>query len=318
MPFSGIPTFIKVPLVEDPNSLARGSIGVIGVPYDEGTTNRPGARFGPRAVREASMLYSYWEGGNALDRGRGLRGFFDIESGETILTDVSIADLGDVPVLPTSVTETHNRISDSVRSLLEAGVFPVVLGGDHSISYPVIKGLDRDGEKIWILQLDSHLDYLADFDGTKHTHASQMRLIRGLDCVEGIFHAGVRGILGDEDILEKVKSDGGAVVTTEEILKGDIEGMLSNMPDLEKCYVTIDIDVFDPSIAPGTGVPEPGGLGFRDIRSILRGVARRYEVVGFDIVEVNPLYDNSETTAILAARTVIDFLGVIYSRKVRK
>lgn len=315
MPFSGITTFLKAPLVDEPSTLPRNSIGVLGIPFDEATTNRPGSRFGPRAIREASMLYTYWEGGRALDRGHGLKGFFDVESGETFLTDVSIADLGDVPVAPTSINKTHTRITDSVSSMSASGIFPFILGGDHSITYPVVKGLGETAGDFWILQIDSHIDYLGELDGSAFTHASPMKLCRELDFVRGVVNAGARGILGDEDVLQKARAEGCAVETSEQILKHGIEHLLSYMAGQKRCYVTLDIDVFDPSIAPGTGVPEPGGLGFREVRAMLREVGHRCEVVGFDVVEVNPLYDPSGITAQLAARTAIDFLGAIYKGK---
>jgi len=313
MLFAGIPTFLKAPFVDDPATLPGGSIGVIGVPLDEATTNRPGTRFGPRAIREASSVYSYWEGGRVLDRGRGLKGFYDVELGRAILSDVTISDVGDVSVLPAAIPETLRRTTESVESLSRAGVFPVVFGGDHSITYPVVRGLGPTGERFWVLQLDSHLDYLDEIDGSLYTHASPMRLVNSLEFVDSIFHCGMRGILADEDMLEQAAAGGGTVVTTEEILRDGTDSLFSQMPGLERCYVTVDIDVFDPSSAPGTGVPEPGGLGFRDVRAILSGVAQRYRVIGFDIVEVNPLFDHAGITAQLAARIAIDFLGAIYS-----
>jgi len=315
MPFAGIPTFLKAPFVDEPENLPGGSIGVIGVPLDEATTNRPGARFGPRAIREASTVYSYWEGGRVLDRGRGRTGFYDIECGHTILSDVKMADAGDVPISPADIAESLKRITASIGSLCRAGVFPVVLGGDHSITYPVIRGFTGTEDRFWVLQLDSHLDYLDELDGSRYTHASPMRLTSGLEFVDSIFHCGMRGILADEDMLEDAVAGGGKIVTTETILRDGTDSLFSQMPGLEKCYVTVDIDVFDPSIAPGTGVPEPGGLGFRDVRAILSGVAEKYQIIGFDIVEVNPLFDHGGITAQLAARTAIDFLGAIYSNK---
>lgn len=313
MPFTGIPTFLRAPLVEDPAGLPRGSIGIIGIPFDEGTTYRPGSRLGPRAIREASMLYSYWENGRPFDRGGGMRGLFDIERKRTILTDVSLADLGDVPVAPASHARTHARITECLEAATASGVFPVVLGGDHSITFPVIRGLRKEGEEFWILQLDSHMDFMPRLDASEHTHASPMRLAKGLDHVTRIVHAGVRGLLGDEDILDDALSQGSAVVTAEEILEGGVEALLPRVPRTGKCYVTIDVDVFDPSLAPGTGTPEPGGLGYRDVAKILSRVAQSHGVVGFDIVETNPLYDQSGRTALVAARTAIDFLGAIHS-----
>jgi agmatinase len=315
MPFTGIPTFLRAPLIEDPAALPRDSIGIIGIPFDEGTTYRPGSRFGPRAIREASMLYSYWEEGKPLDRGGGMRGLFDIETKKTILADASLTDLGDVPVAPASPAETHRRITECLEAVKAVGVFPLVLGGDHSITFPVLLGLAAGGEKIWVLQLDSHMDYMPVLDGSAYTHASPMKLAKNLSSVTSIVSAGVRGLLGDEDILEEALAEGGVVVTAAEILGGGDEALFSRAPKTGKCYVTIDIDVFDPALAPGTGTPEPGGLGFRDVARILARAARDYEVIGFDIVEVNPLYDHSGRTALLAARTALDFLGAINAKR---
>ncbi len=315
MPYSGISTFLKAPLVEEFSRASRESIAVLGVPFDEATTNRPGTRFGPRAIREASLVYAYWKNGEIFDRGHGRKGLFDIETGQTILAEIRLVDAGDVPISPVSLDETYRRITESVSAIIQAGVFPLVLGGDHSITYPVVRGFAGAGENLWVLQLDSHLDTITELDGSEFTHASPMKHLRSLSFVESVFHAGMRGILADEDVLEEVAAVGGTVVTTAEILRDGIDGIVSRMPALRKCYVTIDIDLFDPSIAPGTGVPEPGGLGFRDVNAVLRKVAESYEVVGFDIVEVNPLYDSTGITSLLAARTAIDFLGAICSQK---
>jgi len=192
---------------------------------------------------------------------------------------------------------TLDRIADFLSEVCRAGVFPVVLGGDHSITYPVVRGMRDLGEAFWVLQLDSHLDYLDELDGSEYTHGSPMRLTNSLDFVDKIFHAGLRGLLCDEDMVEAALADGDTIVTTEEILRAGASSLVSQMPDLERCYITLDIDVFDPSIAPGTGVPEPGGLSYRDVRAILAGVAEKYRVIGFDIVEVNPFFDGTATTS---------------------
>lgn len=315
MPFTGIPTFLGTPHIEDPSELASGTIGILGIPFDEGTTYRPGSRFGPRAIREASMLYSYWERGKPLDRGSGMRGLFDIETKKTILADAKIADLGDVPVSPASPPETWKRITDCLQAVKAAGVFPVVLGGDHSVTFPAVRGLGGDGGKFWVLQLDSHMDFIRELDSSGYTHASPMKLAKDLDFVTAVVHAGVRGLLGDEDVVEEALAEGGTLVTAAEILEEGEKALFSRLPETGRCYVTIDIDVFDPAFAPGTGTPEPGGLGHREVRRILTRVAEDYDVIGFDIVEVNPLYDHSGRTALLAARTILDFLGAIHGKR---
>ncbi len=317
LPFGGIPTFLKAPFSDSIDEIPGGAVGVIGVPFDEMTTNRPGARFGPRAIREASTVYSYWEGGKALDRGRGRSGLFDIESERVIIGETAVIDFSDVPVSPGDGRETMRRITATIGALLDRGLFPLVLGGDHSITYPVIEGFGGSCDELWVLQLDSHLDCSPEIDGSEYTHASPMRHAGGLGFVKCIVHAGARGLLGDEDVLEETRGRGNVVVTTGRILRDGIEALLSRLPDVPRCYVSIDIDVFDPSVAPGTGVPEPGGLSFREVRAILESVAAAYDVVGFDVVEVNPLYDPAGVTAQLAARTAIDFLGAIHAGRER-
>lgn len=296
-PFSGICTFAKLPLYQEKEEAPH--VVVLGVPYDEGTTNHPGARMGPRAIREASTLYPYYKRG---------RGYFDIQEQRPILADVEIRDGGDVEIVPTLREENFDRITGRVKALLDRGIFPVVLGGDHSITPAILKAFE--GRSFHLVHFDAHLDFMSHLGGASWTHGSPVRRATELPQVKGLTQIGIRTIVSGEEDFQAAKRYGSRIVTTEEILQGADPSSL--FQEGEEVYISFDIDVFDPSFVPGTGFPEPGGLSFHEVRKVLKALARRCRTVGMDLVEVNPYLDPARITALLAARLILDTLGLIF------
>lgn len=315
MPFAGIPTFLGAPILRDIHELDRVDIAVLGIPFDMATTNRPGARYGPRAIRDASLLYTYHRAG--LFAGEHTHepmvGLYDIEERKTILRGYRMIDCGDVPILPSEVDVSYQRITDASSVLFSHPPFPVFLGGDHAVTYPILRGYR--GEPIHVVHFDTHLDLLDELDGARYTHGSPFRHVYHLPQVKGLTQIGIRGILNDEIFHREAESLGIQVITSYEIKARRLAGIQDRLPHHERIYISIDIDVFDPSIAPGTGTPEPGGLLYWEARQILKYLTEHNQVMGFDIVEVSPLYDPTGTTAHLAARVAIDILGYVLGNR---
>jgi len=298
LPFVGVVTFCKVPYTR---ALDGVDVAVLGVPLDQGVTNRVGARYGPRAIREASQIY-----GPFL---RAEEGIYDVELGRCKLARTRIVDYGDVPVAPTLSEFNLNLVTLHVQEILKHDVFPVVLGGDHSITFPVVRAFE--GRRLSVVHFDTHLDFMDEVAGVRLCHANPMKRISELGHVEGITQIGIRGLLNPEFIVEEAVKYGSRIITAEEAIRNGSRWVLEQIPESENIYVTIDIDVLDPSVAPGTGTPEPGGFTYLQMREMLTALPEKGNVVGFDIVEVNPLYDPAGVTAQVAARLIIDFLAAV-------
>ncbi|MEF3047681.1 agmatinase [Pseudotabrizicola sp. L79] len=305
LPFVGISTFGKRPYVEDWSKIAA-DVAVMGAPFDFGTQFRAGARFGPRAVREASTLFSF-----------GHAGAYDHEDDCIYLGgDVRIVDIGDADIVHTDTEKSHANIEAGVRAMLAAGALPVVIGGDHSVNIPCIRAFDqvcaKDGP-IHILQIDAHLDFVDVRHGVVHGHGNPMRRAAERDYVSGITALGIRNVSSTaKDGYEAARAMGDDILSVRQVRKLGVEGVLARIPKGARLYVTIDIDGFCPSIAPGTGTPSHGGFLYYEVLEILQGVARAHEVVGIDLVEVAPDYDPTQSTAILAAQVLLNFLGFIF------
>ncbi|MFD2175273.1 MULTISPECIES: agmatinase [Rhodobacter] len=301
LPFVGISTFGKRPYVADWTKI-EADVAVMGAPFDFGTQFRAGARFGPRAVREASTLFSF-----------GHAGAYDHEDDATYLPEsVRIVDIGDADIVHTDTEASHANIEAGVRAMLKAGALPVVIGGDHSINIPCIRAFDDQGP-IHILQIDAHLDFVDVRHGVRHGHGNPMRRAAEKDYVEGITALGIRNVSSTaKDGYEAARAMGDDILSVRQVRRLGTEGVLARLPEGARIYVTIDIDGFCPSIAPGTGTPSHGGFLYYEVLEILQGVARRHEVVGIDLVEVAPDYDPSGATQILAAQVLLNFLGFIF------
>lgn len=305
MPYVGIASFLKLPIV-DPGLASGHHFFILGIPHDDGASNRPGTRFGPRAVRAASTLYSY-EGGAEL---------FDVELGRSILTGARVADAGDVPQGPGGGDADRLAVADAVSAIVTSGAVPVCLGGDHSITASVLRGFAAayaGRRPPHLVHLDAHMDfdsYLPDF-----AHGTPVRQAVDQGLVAGVTQVGIRGLNSGKADWEEARSRGVRVITRQEFAAGGIEPVLTHVPARHPLYVSIDIDAFDPSIAPGTGTPEPGGLSYVEGRSLLRRLAGHAPVVGIDLVEVNPQYDHGEITAVLACRLLLDLMGAVWEER---
>jgi len=300
MPFVGIPSFMRAPVHSDLHSL-DADIAVLGVPTDEGSPFMPGSRFGPRAIREHSLRFVSGEGGY-YDPQRGRR-FLQREMGGLIV------DVGDADILPTNVSGTFDNITEMTSGILAAGAMPVVIGGDHAITFPVVRAF---GGPLHVIHLDAHFDYTPFVHGIMHSNSNAFRHIRKLAQVASLCQVGIRSLRSTEVMHRDSVADGNQVVTMDEFRLHGAPVVLDTIPKNASCYVSIDIDVLDLSLVPGCVSAEPDGMTYRELRDLLAAIAERTDVAGFDLVEVNPQLDvASGVTAYLAAHIVVDFLGRI-------
>ena len=304
LPFVGISTFGKRPYVSDWTKI-DADVAVLGAPYDFGTQFRAGARFGPRAVREASTLFSFGHGGA-----------YDHEDDATYLgSDVRIVDLGDADIVHTDTTKSHENIKTGVNAMLDAGAFPVIIGGDHSINIPCIDAFEGRGE-IHILQIDAHLDFVDERHGVRNGHGNPMRRAAEKPYVTGLTQVGIRNVSSTaKEGYEDARKMGSDIISVRQMRDLGAQGVIDRLPAKARVYVTLDIDGFCPSIAPGTGTPSHGGFLYYEVLEMLQAVAKRHEIVGIDLVEVAPDYDHTGGTAILAAQILLNFLGFVFHER---
>ena len=305
LPFVGICTFAKRPHVADWTGL-EADVAILGAPFDAGTQWRAGARFGPRGVREASTLFSF-----------GHAGAYDHEDAVTYLpSNVRIVDMGDADIVHTDTDQSHANIEAGVRAALRAGALPVVIGGDHSVNIPCIRafgGPEYGGAPFHLLQIDAHLDFVDERHGVRHGHGNPMRRAAERDYVTGLTQVGIRNVSSTaREGYADAAAMASTVISVRQARKMGLEGLLARIPAGAPLYVTIDIDAFCPSIAPGTGTPSHGGFLYYEVLELLQGVAARNPVIGVDLVEVAPDYDPTGSTSILAAQLLLNFLGFIF------
>ena len=301
LPFVGISTFGKRPYVADWTAI-EADAAILGAPFDFGTQWRAGARFGPRGVREASTLFSF-----------GHAGAYDHEDDVTYLPgDVRIVDLGDADIVHTDTVKSHANIEAGVRAILKAGALPVVIGGDHSVNIPCINAFDGQGD-IHILQIDAHLDFVDERHGVRFGHGNPMRRAAEKAYVTGLTQIGIRNVSSTaKEGYDDARAMGSDILSVRQVRKLGAEATAARIPAGARVYITLDIDAFCPSIAPGTGTPSHGGFLYYDVLEILQQVAQRHEVVGIDLVEVAPDYDPTGGTSILAAQVLLNLLGFIF------
>jgi agmatinase len=298
-PFVGIASFLRAPVCDDVEQL-NAAIAVLGVPFDEGSPFLPGSRMAPRALREHSLRF-------------GSTGYYDPETRlqylEPEMTGQMIADMGDVDIRPTNVDLSFELITNAVSAVLKRGALPVVLGGDHSITYPVVRGFDRP---LHVLHFDAHTDYAPFVHGLKHTNGHAFRHVAAMSHVQGLTQIGIRSLRHGKEQIEDVFRDGNRIITAGEFRRMGPAAIAELLPEGSACYVSIDVDVMDMSLVPGCVSAEPNGLSYAELRDTLSAIATRLEVVGFDFVEVNPLLDvGTGVTAYLGTLTVVEFLGQI-------
>ena len=265
LPFVGICSFGKYPVVTDWDAI-DADVAILGAPFDFGTQYRPGARFGPRAIREASTLFSF-----------GHAGAYDHEDDVTYLEagKTRIVDIGDADIIHTDTEQSHANIEAGVRAILKAGAIPVVLGGDHSVNIPAVNAFSEE-EPFHLVQIDAHLDFVDERHGVTAGHGNPMRRAAEKPWVKGLSQIGIRNVSSTaREGYEDARRFGSDILSVRQFRDIGVAAVLDRIPAGERFYVTIDIDGFDPSIAPGTGTPSHGGFLYYEILELMDGLARR-------------------------------------------
>lgn len=295
--FAGIKTFFRLPYVE---LAADYEVGIVGVPFDGGASYRPGQRFAPVGVREASSL------GRVFHMGR-MSGFAD---------KIKVADVGDVPVVPVDLMKTYERIETFFDKGMGLGKRFISIGGDHSITLPILRSVRRAiGKPVRLIHFDAHFDtYPAAWDCEYH-HGSFARhaVEEGLIDPKGSIQIGIRGPLTAADDLDFALKHGIRVATVDDVkLGGGVEAFIKTLPDFgdDPVYISFDVDCLDPAYAPGTGTPVPGGLSTFETQQILRSLKIK-RLVGADIVEINPPYDVSDITQLVGLDAAFEMIGLM-------
>ena len=305
LPFVGLCSFGKYPYVGDWDAI-DADIAILGAPFDFGTQYRPGARFGPRAIREASTLFSF-----------GHAGAYDHEDDITYLTEDQgrIVDIGDADIIHTDTQQSHANIETGVRAILKAGAIPVVLGGDHSVNIPCINAFSEE-EPFHLIQVDAHLDFVDERHGVTAGHGNPMRRAAEKDYVKGLSQIGIRNVSSTaKEGYDDARAFGSDIISVRQFRAIGVAAVLDRIPKGERYYVTIDIDGFDPSIAPGTGTPSHGGFLYYEILELMDGLARQGHIIGLDLMEVAPDYDQTGSTSTLAAQILLNTIGrILYHR----
>jgi agmatinase len=294
--YADIATFARLPRLED---VPRADIAVLGVPFDSGVSYRPGARFGPSQIREASRL---------------LRPYNPAQDVEPFSTQ-QVADAGDVSANPFNIDEAVGQIQRAADELSAGGTRLVTLGGDHTIALPLIRVAAKNHGPVAVLHFDAHLDTWDTYFGAPITHGTPFRRAseEGLIDLTASTHVGTRGPLYSPADLQDDSRLGFAIISSPEIedegLRRAIERMLTRLGD-RPVYLSIDIDVLDPSHAPGTGTPEAGGMTSRELLTMIRAL-RGVNLVGADVVEVAPAYDHAQITAIAASHVAYEIISAM-------
>jgi agmatinase len=298
--FTGPPTFARLPLVR---SLDGVDVAIVGVPFDTGVTYRVGGRFGPNAVRAASVML------------RPYNPNLDIKPFDVL----SCIDHGDIAIVPGYTERSYAAIESAVGPIVEEGVIPLLLGGDHACTLPHLRATRSRGP-VAVIDFDSHTDAWDSYFGQKYNHGTWMRraIEEGLVDVAHSIEVGLRGSLYDAADWTGLRSELGLeYLTTEDIFRLGPEAVAAAIRDRvgdRPAFISFDIDVVDPAYAPGTGTPEAGGPSARDMLAILRGL-RGIDFVGFDVVEVIPAYDPAGQTATLAANLAYEMLSLVALRR---
>jgi len=305
--YVGPTTFSKLPWVDDPAELRglRPDVAIVGAPFDDMVTHRPGARFGPRAIREAQ----YTSGS-----------MHSLQLDILPFDELRVVDAGDANIVPTLPTRGHAMIFRKVREVAETGAIPIVLGGDHSITWPSATAVAevRRPTRIGIVHFDAHADTAPDSWGQLAGHGSPMRRLIESGAVEGrnFVQVGLRGYWPPPDVLEWMHGHSLRWHLMAEIEERGAEAVIDQaiaeaLDGPDAIYLSVDIDVVDPGAAPGTGTPEPGGLQPRELLRAVRRIAAAVDVAGMDIVEVSPPYDWAESTAMIANRVVLEAISAL-------
>jgi len=299
-------TMYGVPAVSDLRTL-QADVVFLGVPYDLGHNSLPGARLGPAAIRAASAI-----GGPP-----GADTFYDRETGEPFMKGVRLVDAGDVVIPTANVAQSLTNVTSAIASVIARGAMPVTLGGDHSITFAVLRGFQTSGRKIHVIHLDSHQDFaptVDQFTGQSIIqHGNHLRHAIELPWIGGLTMLGLRGLAhGNGGVASDARANNVMMLSASQVLKMGPTAVAARIPAADAYYVTIDIDVLDPSIAPATGTPVPGGFSYYQMCELLDALSSKGRLVGFDITEVSPPYDHNNETSLLASYLGLRFLESIY------
>jgi agmatinase len=295
-PFIGIPSFMRLPVTRD---LKDVDVAILGVPFDSGTSYRTGTRFGPRKIRESSLLI--WGHNSTLN--------------VTPLKKMNVVDYGDVSVIPPSIEHTMNAIAETAGEIIKGGTKLITLGGDHSIALPLLRAHAQKYGPVSLVHIDAHLDtWESEFDAVPYSHGTPFRhaLNEGLIRKDEYMQIGIRGPLSGENDYADAKALGARTVTIHEVMEQGVKEVLKEVHERMKgpVYVTVDIDSADPAYAPGTGTPEVGGLTSYQLLQLIRGL-HGLDLIGFDLVEVSPPFDHGDITSILAANIAFEYLSLL-------
>jgi agmatinase len=298
--FAGPDTFARLPRLAD---VGRAAAAVVGIPFDSGVSYRPGARFGPGGVRAGSKLL------------RPYHPFLDVEPWNAH----QVADAGDVALNPFDIREALAQVVAAVTEIQATADYLIAIGGDHTLSLPLLRATAARHGPVSLIHFDAHLDTWDTYFGMPYTHGTPFRraVEEGLLQLAASAHIGTRGPVYSTGDMEQDRELGFATVTTIDVARRGVDHAIDRVLDrvgTRPLYLSIDIDVLDPAHAPGTGTPEPGGLTTRELQMMLRGFAGA-DVVGADVMEVAPAYDHAELTTIAAANVVYELLGLLAARR---
>jgi agmatinase len=299
--FAGINTFLKAPYLEDVRRCGEYDVAVLGVPLDAGTTYRPGTRFGPQGMRQISALY----------------GTYSFELAVDLRESITICDLGDVFTIPGNIEKSFDQIDKALGHVYASGALPVVLGGDHSIGYPTVRGVARnlDG-RLGIIHFDRHVDTQeTDLDERMHTtpwfHATDIPNVPARNLVQ----LGIGGWQAPRPGVKVCRERETTIMTVNDCVGMGLDAAVERALEVawdgtEAVWLSFDVDCLDAAFVPGTGWPEPGGFLPREVLELVHGVAAR-GLAGIEIVECSPPYDSAEITSLMGVRVIADVLGTL-------
>jgi agmatinase len=298
--FGQLATFMRLPHHREPKDL---DVALVGIPYDGGTSYRPGARFGPREIRSQSALIRTWHPVLQVSP-------FDV---------LRVADYGDIDVSPISIERTNEIVEAEIAAILEAGCVPVSIGGDHSIALPILRAMAKRHGPVAVVHFDSHPDTWDQYFGSRYFHGTMFRRAVEENLIDPrrTLQIGIRGPLYGPDDFEFQAQHGMTVIRVEAIKQHGVAAALAEYERLRgaKVYVSFDIDAVDPAFAPATGTPEVGGLSSYEALELVRGL-RGLDFAGFDVVEVAPAYDGpGQITSLLAANLLFEFVSLLALRR---
>ena len=299
--YAGINTFLKQPYVEDVHKCGDYDVAILGAPHDSGTTYRPGTRFGPQGMRRISALY----------------GPYSFELGVDLRESITMCDLGDVFTIPGNIEKTFDQISKAVSHVFASGAFPVVLGGDHSIGYPTVRGVaEHLTGSLGIIHFDRHVDTQeTDLDERMHTtpwfHATDLPNVPAKNLVQ----VGIGGWQAPRPGVKVGRERGTTIMTVTDCVEMGIDAAAERALEVawdgaEAVWLSFDVDCLDAAFVPGTGWPEPGGFLPREVLKFIQLVAER-PLAGIEIVECSPPYDNADITSLIGTRVICDTLGCL-------